>query len=614
MQNARPEGTRFAPFAGSRPGLVLVSMLVVGLGGCISGSIGGEPAEGPAASGKGGTSSTSSPTTTGGSASNGSLPGATGAASNTAANGAPAGLPGTGAAPAQPLEDGVGGSLIRRLSREEIGNAVESLVGVRPAAVAQIPSDKQDFSYDRVAESQTVTLAHLEAFAALADELGTALTPAKLAPVVPACGQPMGTDGPEMATQRRACIESLIDTIGRRAFRRAMVADKRAALLALYDSAGSYNEGLRLVLQGIFAAPEFLYVVESGTPVAGKPGVFALGDHEIATRLSLFVCETIPDATLLAAADAGQLKEPAQIAAQAKRLFALPCARRAVSRFFRQWLAVEKVAGLARDPAQFPEWNDALKQALLREQEAFVQHITFDVQGSLQDMFNASYSFLDKSTAPLYGLTSSATAPTKTELPANRRGLLTQPAVMAVTSHLKETSPVLRGVYVLERLLCRHLPPPPKDIDLKAPAPDANNTTRNRWEKHSADPSCSGCHTIIDPVGFAMEDFDSIGRHRSSENGQPVNAGGAIPTLNVAAGQVQGGAGLSAVLAGSDELAGCFAQQWFRFGLGRLDSAGDSKALADMTTQLRQGKPLAAMMTSLVESYPFRHRAVGVSR
>jgi hypothetical protein len=500
---------------------------------------------------------------------------------------------------------------VRRLSREEIGNAIESLVGVRPAALAQIPGDKQDHAYDRVAQSQTVTVAHLEAFAALADELATALTPARLGSSVPACAAALGAEGPELAAARRPCIEALIDTVGRRAFRRPLEAARRARLLALYDAAGSYSEGLRLVLQGIFAAPEFLYVIETGRPVAGQPGVFALTDHEIATRLSLLVCETIPDAPLLKAADDGQLNQPAQIAAHAQRLFGSACARRTVARFFRQWLNVERLSGLVRDPAVYPQWSDAVAQAMLREQEAFVQHVTFDARGTLQDLFTASYSFVDRTLAPLYGLASAATTPTRIELPASRRGLLTQPAILAVTSHAKESSPVLRGVYVLERLLCRDIPAPPNNLDLKPPPADASQTGRNRWERHSADPACASCHTLIDPIGFAMEDFDAIGQHRTTDNGQPVNTSGAVPALNIAAGQINGGGALSQALADSAELPSCFARQWFRFGMGRLEGAADAKALQDLSSQLAARKPLGEIMTSLVGSYPFRHRAVG---
>ena len=509
--------------------------------------------------------------------------------------------------------DGVAPSPIRRLSREEIGNSIESLLGLRAEAAAQIPADKQDHAFDRVAQSQTVTVAHLEAFAAIADELAMVLTPTRLGAIVPACGGTLGADGPPLAQSRRACIEGLIDTVGRRAFRRPMLAAKRAELLALYDAAGAYADGLRLVLQAIFAAPEFLYVIEAGRPVAGQPGVFALTDHEIATRLSLMVCETVPDAPLLQAADAGQLNKPDQIAAHAERLFGSACARRTVARFFRQWLNVERLSALVRDPVVYPLWNDALAQAMLREQEAFVQHVTFDAKGTLQDLFTASYSFVDRTLAPLYGLTSAATTPTRTELPDSRRGLLTQPGVLAATSHARESSPVLRGVFVLERLLCRDIPAPPKDLDLKAPAEDPSKTGRNRWQRHSADPACAGCHTLIDPVGFAMEDFDGIGQHRTTDNGQSVDTSGAVPALSLPAGQISGAAALSRALADNPELASCFARQWFRFGLGRLDGPADARAVHELTAQLSARKSLAQMMTSLVASFPFRHRAVAAT-
>jgi hypothetical protein len=531
---------------------------------------------------------------------------------NPAGGGAPGARPTEPAGSATaPPEESAAPSWIRRLSAQEIGNAVEDIVGFRPAALAQLPRDKQDYSYDRVAQAQTVTAAHLEAFTAIAEEIAAWLTPPRLATLVRPCAaaQPLAADGPELASKRRPCVEALVDQLGPRVLRRPLAAAKRAALLSLYAAAGSYSDGLRMVVQGLFSAPEFLYVIEEGKPVPGRAGLFALDDGEIATRLSLFLCETVPDPPLLAAAAAGALHLPEQIAGQAERLFDLPCARRAVARFFKQWLKVEKVAGLVRDTQLFPRFDESTRLAMAREQERFTEAVVWGLGGRLADLFTAAFTFVDRDLAPLYDLAFGDDQPHRVELPPQRRGLLTQPSLLAVTSTQRETSPVQRGAFVLKELLCQTLPRPPDELNVSPPVEVPDTTTRSRWERHSADPACSVCHQLIDPIGFAMEDFDPIGRYRTTDGAQPVNSTGGLPLLGIASGKLQGAAQVGAAIAGSQELAACFARQWLRFGLGRLDGPADARALWDLGEGLRAPTPLRSALLSLARTFAFRHRA-----
>jgi hypothetical protein len=456
-----------------------------------------------------------------------------------------------------------------------------------------------------------VTAAHLEAFAAIAEEISGWLTPQRLGALVRACAvaAPLPADGPELASKRRPCVEALVDQLGPRVLRRPLAAAKRASLLALYAAAGSYAEGLRLVVQGLFAAPEFLYVVEQGKPVPGKAALFALDDGEIATRLSLFLCETVPDPPLLAAAAAGALHLPEQIAAQAERLFALPCARRAVARFFAQWLKVDKVLGLVRDAQLFPRFDDRTRQAMAREQERFIDAVVWGLGGRLADLFTAAFTFVDRDLAPLYDLAFADDQPHRVDLPAQRRGLLTQPSLLAVTSTQRETSPVQRGAFVLKELLCQTLPRPPDELNVSPPVEVPNTTTRSRWERHSADPACAVCHKLIDPIGFAMEDFDPIGRYRTTDGALAVNSTGGLPLMGIENGKLHGAAQVGAAIAGSQELEACFARQWLRFGLGRLDGPADARALGELGEGLRAGGSLRSTMLSLARTFAFRHRA-----
>lgn len=514
---------------------------------------------------------------------------------------------------AAPPPEGVAPALVRRLTTTELGNAFQALVGFRPAALGQIPKDGRGHLFDRVAQGQTVTLSHLEAFLAVADEVADRLTPQRLGTIVPACAtsSALPADGDALARSRRPCVERLVDELGPRVFRRAVEPGKRAALLALYDGAGTYADGLRQVVHALFGSAEFLYLVERGTPVPGKPGVLRLTDMEIATRLSLFLCETIPaaDPQLLAAASAGQLGTPDRIAAHAARLFEQPCARATVTKFFTQWFDTEKILDVTRDAKLFPLFTARARQALVREQEELARHVTFEQRGRLADLFTATYSFLDRDSAPVYGLASTSATPQRMELPPQRRGLLTQAALLTLTSPSQtKTSPVIRGAFVLHELLCQELPPAPADVPPLVD--DGRGTAAGLARAHAADPACAGCHSLIDPVGFALEEFDTIGAHRTADRGVPIDPTGGIPMVGIENGKLRGGAELALALSRLPELRACFARQWFRFGLARLEGEADARALWELVELGRRESPLREVMLGLVRTHAFSHRAV----
>ena len=247
-------------------------------------------------------------------------------------------------------------SITRRLSNREIHNAVEELTGL--SLEQRFVRDPQDAIYDRVGSSQTVSMMHVESYAEMADEIAEFLDPSRLATLVPTCEDTPFEDGDAARASRRGCVVSFVETIGARAYRRALVADEQTRILALYDASASYEEGLRLVLHSIFRSPNFLYLIEVGEEgVESEDGSRRLTSDEVAARLSFSICETVPDEALRSAALAGELTTPENVAVHAERLLSAPCGRATLQHFFEQWLSIQDVPGIERSAELFPDFE-----------------------------------------------------------------------------------------------------------------------------------------------------------------------------------------------------------------------------------------------------------------
>lgn len=394
--------------------------------------------------------------------------------------------------------------------------------------------------------------------------------------------------------ERRACVADLVDALAPRAFRRPLASAERDRLLALHDDAlaagGTFGEALAMVLRAILSSPKFLYLIETGTAVA--PGRFALDDWAIAARLAYALCESPPDAPLRARAAAGELQDGAAVRAEAERLMGEPCARETLRRFYRQWLWLDRLPSTARDPALFPSYSSATSESLLREADRFLEAATFEERLDFEALHTTRRSYVDTIVADLYGLDPVPAPPAPpalvaAELPPERSGLLTLPGVLAVTSKFSQTSPVIRGVYVLEQILCDDLPSPPDEVDTTPPALDPAATSRERWAAHSESDACRPCHDRIDPIGFLFEEFDATGRHRTSENGLPIDATGYAPALGIREPVLEGVAPLAALVATSERATTCLSRQWLRFALGRLEEDPDADAIHEVAAALR---------------------------
>lgn len=471
---------------------------------------------------------------------------------------------------------------MRRLTRVEYDNTVHDLLGDATTPASKLmPADAHAFGFDTDALGNDVTMPGLRALIMLAEDV--AGRAAQATPTLLACAT---------GEAERACVERFVRGFGARAFRRPLVDAEIAELLATYDAAraeatATLASAVRTVLERVLSSPDFLYVIES--PVDGKPTadprVVRLAGWQIAARLSYFLWRTTPDEALATAARDGKLDAGDGVAAEVDRLLASPRARAAMMDFHRQWLGTDDVMSLQKDATTAP-WFAAARPAIAAETTSFVDHVLWDEHGGLPAMLTASHSYLSAELADVYGVGSTAPkAPMQMRVeldPKQRAGLLTQASFLGAAARSNDSAPVKRGVFLLDRLLCAELSPPPVSVDPNtAPNADAK-TTRDLFAAHSADPACRSCHSIIDPLGFAFEGYDGLGRWRTMEGGVAIDARGEVHVGDVD-GMIDGAPALARRLADSEQVRGCVVRQWFRYAFGR-DAGDDDQCLLDQLT------------------------------
>jgi len=462
-----------------------------------------------------------------------------------------------------------GPSPLRRLTREEYDNTVAELASDASKPGKDFPPEARALGFNNIADAQTVTTLLAEAYQTAAEGIAERAT--KNASTLLGCSE-----------SDSACIDGFIQRFGARAYRRPLAADEAQRLRTVYDW-GKTNttalDGVRMVMEVLLQSPDFLYRPELGADEAA-PGVLHLSSYEMATRLSYLFRGSMPDQILLDEAAADRLKTADQVRNQAERLLADPRARDTFKSFHRQWLDLEQVANLDRDPALYEGYTDAIPGLLQQETEAFIDHVVFEDGGKLKTLLTAPYTFANDALATFYGLAApagDAFARVMTDA-TQRKGLLTQGSLLALQSKPQQTSPVHRGKFVRESLLCQFLPPPPANLVITPPELNASLTTRQRFGQHSADPTCSGCHEQMDPLGLGFEHFDAVGRWRATENDLPIDATGKLVRSDVD-GDFDGAAALADKLAGSEQVADCMMKEWARFSFGRSETVDDACTL-----------------------------------
>jgi hypothetical protein len=316
---------------------------------------------------------------------------------------------------------------------------------------------------------------------------------------------------------------------------------------------------------------------------------------------------------LLDAAAAGKLTEDVDIAAQVDRLLALPNARESVSSFFADWLKMSGEAIAARDKDQqiYPEFQAELQAAMAQETEKFVSSVVFEGDGTLQSLLTSSATQLNAPLAKLYGVagvTGNGFMPTSLNT-VQRSGLLTRAAFLSVTGAADGSNPVKRGKRIFQGLLCKELLPPAGVVIPPAPAASTGGTTRERFQRHEEN-SCAGCHKLLDPLGFAFENYDGIGRFRDMDNGAPVNAA-SVTNLDGVDVAFNNGVELSAALAKSDEVRACFATHWVRYALDRMETDYDAPTLTAAVAAFKAGNySVPALLKGVAAARSFRNRTL----
>jgi hypothetical protein len=407
------------------------------------------------------------------------------------------------------------------------------------------------------------------------------------------------------------CLERFIQAFGRRAIRRPVPSELVTQLKAVYALGAQYGgtiSGAKLVMTALLGSPEFLYLVERPAGSTGE----SLDAFETASRLSYFLWQSMPDEALLAAAEAGELSSSAGIRAQAKRLLTSNKSKNAIDRFTSEWLSLDGVERLRRNPTLFPKFTASLPEDMRQETLSFADYVIRKGDGTLNELLTAPYSFPRGGLFNLYGMTAPAgyTGTTPLQMPEARRGILTQASYLAMTSHETNTSVVRRGVVLLNNVLCSEIDFP-TDLEVPPlPEPDPAKTTRERFAQHESNPVCGRCHKAIDPLGFSFEGYDALGERRTTENGLPIDETATValnePSLDGFVGSVRE---LAPKLANSPQVHGCFARQWYRFALGRMEMPADACTLASMKERLAaSGGNIRELLLDLVTQDSFRLR------
>jgi hypothetical protein len=348
------------------------------------------------------------------------------------------------------------------------------------------------------------------------------------------------------------CARQILSTLARRAYRRPVTDPEMERLLGYFqrgqNEGASFDAGIENGLAFILVNPQFLFRTETDAGKAAPGSPYRITDLELASRLSFFLWSSIPDDELLAAASRGKLSDPTVLQQQVRRMLADGRSDALIQNYFGQWLYLRNLKATVPDQQVFPDFDDNLRQAFLRETELFTGSIVREDR-SVVDLLTANYTFLNERLAKHYGIPNVYGNQFRRVTLADpaRRGLLGQGSVLTVSSYANRTSPVLRGKWILTNILGTPPPPPPPNV----PAFNemASGTVRERMVQHRANPACSGCHSVMDPVGFAMENFDAIGHWRTKDNGDPVDASGALPDGT----RVDGAASVMAALAAHPE-------------------------------------------------------------
>jgi hypothetical protein len=420
---------------------------------------------------------------------------------------------------------------------------------------------------------------------------------------------------PAAPAEEQACAEKIITNLAHRAFRRPVGADDLQPIFGIYQQrakAEGFEAGIRLALQTILVSPDFIFRVELDPPGAAPGTAHRVSDGELASRLSYFLWSSAPDDELLAAAERGGLSDPSVMEAQVRRMLADPRSQALVKNFVGQWLFLRNIPRVQPDSVAFPNFDDNLREALETETELVVES-TLREDRSVADLLTTNYTFVNQRLAEHYGMKGIYGNQFR-KVPVtdpNRQGLLGQASIMTVTSYPDRTAPTIRGKWVLEQLLGTPPPPPPPNVPaLKDDGNAKTLTMRQRMEEHRASPQCAVCHRLMDPIGFALENYDGIGRWRdeAGEGAGPVDASGVLPDGT----EFDGPKGLREILvARKGMFVETFTERLMTYALGRGLEEYDAPVIRRIVREASaDDQRWSSIILGIAKSNPFQMRRV----
>jgi len=472
-------------------------------------------------------------------------------------------------APAEPT--------LHRLTRPQLENAWLDLFGKPLALPMDLPADDVLYGFSSISAARS-TIAPVDA------EKYESATYEVLDQVFGDIARRDALVGCPITTVTEPCVKDFIASFTARAWRRPVSADELAPLHALASSVAKdladHGQGLKFTLAAVLQSPHFLFRVEVGEP---GPDRYRYTSWEMASRLSFLLLDAPPDDALRSAAASGKLTTAAGVRAEAERLLEDPRARVTLTRFFRDFMNLGKLDSLDKQPEKFPQLTATLGPSMRVEMERMFENNVFEREGDFREMFKTRDTYVNEDLARIYGI-EGVTGPqwTPVTLPddGTRAGILTTPGFLALNAHKTQTSPTHRGRFVRLNLFCQDIPPPPPGINTTLPEPDPGTPTtlRQRLDEHRTNPSCSGCHERMDPIGFTFEHYDAIGARRDvDENGLPIDAKSTIDGA-----EVDGAIAMSELVASLPEVGACIARRFYEHAGAHLAGSGDKGSVDDL--------------------------------
>jgi hypothetical protein len=500
----------------------------------------------------------------------------------------------------------VGVVTLRRLNRTEYGNTLKDLTGSSADYGAKFPPENLSFGFDNIGEALTVQPLHIELYEESAEAVLTELFARPASDPhrarILSCDANVGGS---------SCVSQMVVTFAQYAFRRPVAEAEVKGLLEMAQefvaTGGSVQDGVKLALKGVLMSPHFIYRVELD-PDPTSPEPHRVSGFELASRLSYYLWSRMPDEALFVDAQSGKLLTDAGLAEQVERMLKDPRSAALVSNFAGQWLNLRRTDQVKPDASVYPSFDDELRASLRAESELFFAELLAKAR-PISELLTGAFTFVDERLASHYGLAApAADGFARVELAGTPRvGFLTQGSFLTATSNPTRTSPVKRGKWVLDQLLCAPPPPPPPGVDTSFNEMGATSL-RQRLEEHRAKEPCKSCHRVMDPIGLSFENFDGVGTYRAADQYGPIDATGTLPTASGDR-SFLGASELVAILASDERLASCVAEKVLTYAIGRGVSQSDEALIAAVThATSASGAGFRGLFASVAASEGFRSR------